>query len=271
MNVFKTLDGKEYELTVENYEQHSHKSKPYYHDKKRYKSPHFALCPMCNNPIQVINLYKDEYVEEITGRKGLHARHFTKNIEGLAEFNKSQYESCPLHKPINFKLIEVRHDDRVNEEIKKIIEANLKSIINDIKNISGILFKNVNLEKKIDNYIEMRNYAYTNTNKYNIPYSILYTSDSFDLFGRKISDNEMGEKIEQAILHKSKFFTVQAKQIVKKVSEYVFIRLLVTKHKISTSGEQTMLLSIEEGNNKQLGIFFKEEILLKQFVYHKLS
>jgi hypothetical protein len=267
MNVFKTLEGKEYDLTVDNYLEYSHKSKPYFQDEKRYKCPRFAICPMCNNPIQIINLYKNDYVEEVTGRKGLHARHFAKNIEGLAEYNESRYESCPLHKPVNFKLIEVRHNEEANEEIKKFVEMNSKRIMDDIRNITGIFFKYVNLEEKISNYIKKKNYAYTHTNRFNIPYSILYTSEAFDIYGRKMNENEMGKKIEYAIWHKSKYFTVQAAQIKRKVADYANIRLLVTKHIVHDSGEQTMLITIEEEMNRQVNVILKERILLEQFLY----
>ena len=58
MNIFSVGDGNTdgYKLTRETFMEKTHKRYPFYQDPKRYKTPYFAICPACNNPIQIINL-----------------------------------------------------------------------------------------------------------------------------------------------------------------------------------------------------------------------
>ena len=66
MNIFSVGDGEEYDLTRENYIAKTHKRFPFYQNPKRYQNPYFAICPACNNPIQIINLFGKQYEEEQT-------------------------------------------------------------------------------------------------------------------------------------------------------------------------------------------------------------
>ena len=61
MNIFSVGDGEAYELTRNEYINRTHKKFPFYQDVKKYKTPYFAICPACNNPIQIINLFGAQY------------------------------------------------------------------------------------------------------------------------------------------------------------------------------------------------------------------
>lgn len=266
MNVFSINDGNEYELTRDNFINLTHKKFPFYQDAKKYKTPHFAICPVCNNPIQIINLLGVKFKEENTGRTDMHGRHFIKNVEGLPKCNKEKYEACILHNPISFRIVEDRKNELFNEEIKELVKNNVNKISTDIRIITGILFTNNNINKIIDDYIVARDYCYTNTNRYNIPYSILYTREAISLFGQKIGSSELGEKIIYAIQEKSIYFSVELDRIEKKVREYVSIDLLVVNHRISGS-KQYMTIRIEEEYQEEVHNIFEEEIEMKQYIY----
>lgn len=68
----------------------------------------------------------------------------------------------------------------------------------------------------IDDYIEARDYCYTHTNKFNIPYSILYTREAINIFGQRISQSELGERINLAINNNSNYFSIEEGRIIKK-------------------------------------------------------
>ncbi len=88
MKVFKLkpFTSKSIKLSKENFEKHTLKRFPYYYKDLKGKMYYFAVCPICNNPIQIIGLYFN---------KKPYARHFKKSIKFLAEFNQEDYFNCP--------------------------------------------------------------------------------------------------------------------------------------------------------------------------------
>lgn len=169
MNIFSVGDGEAYELTRNEYINRTHKKFPFYQDVKKYKTPYFAICPACNNPIQIINLFGAQYEEEQTCRTTMHGRHFTRNVDGLPAYNQENYNGCPLHNPVAFRIRQIREIESVNEEIRDLVENNRDKLANDIRGITGVLLKNEKIMQLIDDYIEARDYCYTHTNKFNIP------------------------------------------------------------------------------------------------------
>lgn len=266
MNVFSIGDGNEYELTRENFLEKTHKGYPFFQDAKKYEKPFFAICPACNNPIQIINLYGNQYEEEHTKKRDMHGRHFIHNIDGLPKNNKKGYNNCPFHNPVAFGIIRVREDETINEEIKELVENNRKKISVDIKEITGFLFKNERIDNIIAEYLNARNYCYTHTNRFNIPYSILYTNRAINLFGQRISSSELGNRIQNAITDNSEYFMVKNNLIKKNVNKYVVINLLIIKHRISNS-RQYMTIRVEEGYQQVNNVLFEEEIEMKQYLY----
>jgi len=266
MNVFSTLDGNTYKIDREIYISKTRKQFPYYQEPKKYKKPYFAICPACNNPIQIINLFFDEYVEEHTGRKNMHGRHCSKNVRGLPPYSQAAYDNCPLKNPVAFSVCELRRNETMNQEILECIQTHSKEIFDDIRKITGILLKNIFLEEILDNYLAAREYCYTHTNMYNIPYSILYTRSAIDLFGRKVSAEGVGRSISKAINEKSKFFYVNDGHIQKRGRMYVYIQLIISNHDVK---KNQMMMKIEERmeDEKTSNIIFKNKIDIEPCIY----
>lgn len=267
MNVFSIRKGeKGIELTTDNFVEKTRKSFPFYQDPKKYKKPYFAICPECNNPIQIINLYGAKYEEENTGKVAIHGRHFPHNVEGFPDYNKDKYNNCPLHNPIAFHIVEIRNDTTYNEEILKIVKENKNIIAENIREITGILFKKEKMFKIIDDYITANDYCYTHTNKYNIPYSILYTREAPNLFGQRIAETPLGVRIRNAIAVESQFFQIGEGRIVKKDDGFAGIILRIGNHRVRDK-QQYMTMVIEEERKFKVSTIFQEDIELKQYAY----
>lgn len=172
-----------------------------------------------------------------------------------------------MHNPVAFRIRQIRETESVNEEIRDLVENNIDKLANDIREITGVLLKNEKIMKLIDDYIEARDYCYTHTNKFNIPYSILYTREVVNIFGQKISQSELGERINLAINNNSNYFRIEEGRIIKKVPTYVSIYLLVTNHRIAQGGRQYMAINIEESNGNEHHLIFHEEVEIKQYTY----
>ncbi|MGN0460806.1 MAG: hypothetical protein ACI4HZ_00015, partial [Ruminococcus sp.] len=138
MNVFKTKDSGGTILTVENFENLTNKKSPYYQSKKNGKEKHYAICPACGNPVTVVNLYKDNYIDMEQNRVSLHARHHKGTILGIAEYDEQKYKECPLHRDSSFGEEILREDNEYNEKLKVLIESNTGKIKNHIRVLLGI-------------------------------------------------------------------------------------------------------------------------------------
>lgn len=268
MNIFsvgdESING--YELTRENFIEKTHKSFPFYQEPRRYKNPYFAICPGCNNPIQIINLFSVQYEEENTRRTNLHGRHYKSNVEGLPPYSEKNYLNCPLHNPIAFRMRKIRNDERINKEIRDIVDNNRSQICADIRKITGVLLSNNKIDKIINEYILAGDYCYTHTNKFNIPYSILYTRNAINIFGQKVNEVDIGQRIYNAIQDNCEFFEFVNERIQKKIDNYVELNLIVARHRISGS-KQYMTLRIEEKREKEIHSIFEEEVEMRQYIY----
>lgn len=268
MNIFSIGDGGEYDLTRENFIEKTHKKYPFFRDSQKNKTPYFAICPACGNPIQIINLFGVQKQEEHTGKTNLHGRHYKSSVKDLADYSEEKYVNCILHSPNCFRLKEIRKDEGINNYIREIIETNKKKICADIRKITGVLLTDVKLNAIIDDYIRARAYCYEHTNKYNIPYSILYTCKSITIFGQKIDDSGIGQKISRAIQNNSFYFDSTRGRIEKNVEEFAEINMLFMKHEIKGS-KQYMTIRIEEKKKgkSNLHTIFEETIKMKEHIY----
>jgi hypothetical protein len=94
MNVFKTNPGvrnPHYEITRENFERETGNQPPYELIDESMQKRYYAVCPLCENPIQLIGLYK-----AIRSSEKPYGKHCGKDIdERLPSHNSYTYHYCP--------------------------------------------------------------------------------------------------------------------------------------------------------------------------------
>lgn len=275
MDIFSTLSAGPFELTIDNFNDATHKAYPYFQEISNHKVNYYAICPECRNPIRIINLFGHEFEESHTKKRKTHARHTGKDIKGLAVHNQQKYMHCPLHKANSFACKKLRNDEVYNAKLYSLINKNRNRIIKDIREITGINFSKDYLAKIITTYLNSNNYSYIHTNKFNIPYSILFTSKSLDLYGRYLLlDNLTSNEIENNVNNSTNFKVITtkdyknniSKKITKTSEEYCHIILKFSNHIVK---QNTILLSIFEykdsiENATPLG---KKIIFMKPFIY----
>lgn len=82
--------GKIHLLSEHTYDEQTYKALPYV---RRAKSSikRYALCPVCENPIEILNL-----MHRANDDTPAHGRHVCRPIKGVGDFNRDRYENCPL-------------------------------------------------------------------------------------------------------------------------------------------------------------------------------
>lgn len=267
MDVFKTATSEKLNLTVENFENATNKKVPYYQKNKKGKDKHYALCPLCGNPILVVNLYKTDY-EDITKKsKSLHARHCRYSVKGIAQYNEANYFNCPLHNQNSFGREAVRNDNNYNEYLYKIIQNERATIRRKIRDILGVNFSDKFLDNIIDEYLNNRNYQYEHTNEFNLPYSIIYTSNALSIYNRYIKNNAIGNQLVNAINKNSKYFIVTDDKISKIDSNnYAEIDIQLCHHRKHNNNKWYLTLKLTETANNNTNILLETEIEVESII-----
>ena len=267
MNIFSTMDGGPYNLSREKYLEVTQKLPPYI-QRKNNKEQYFAVCPACGNPIQIVSLFGPEYEEQVTGRRSMHGRHYKKSICDLAVYNQARYDACPIHNPHAFHLVDIREDETENEEIRHIVEHNMARIANDIRTLTGVRFTNKNLFGVISRYINSRHYCYVHTNRFNLPYSILYTTGAINLFMQKLDSSGTGQDIADAINERSNHFRIESGQIKQDTKGYAELFLSVVKHRVEQNNQYITVCIIETYKDVKATLMSRE-FEVKQFAYEE--
>lgn len=91
MKYFKLRQGaqKIFPITKKDFEESTKKKAPYVARGTDGEIRCFAVCPACDNPIQLIGIYK-----KIQSSDAPYGKHYSKSIE-MADYNESAYRFCP--------------------------------------------------------------------------------------------------------------------------------------------------------------------------------
>lgn len=104
MRDFKLKQGSNqiYTIDKEIFEKVTFGDEPYYNRDSKGKETHFAICPQCDNPIEIIGLYK-----KLKNTERPYGRHYPQSVKNLAKYNQQTYDYCPYakkQKNVNHKM-----------------------------------------------------------------------------------------------------------------------------------------------------------------------
>jgi len=188
MKIFKLrVDDTDYfELSKEEFETQTNMMAPWFnHHAERER--HFAVCPACNNSIQVINLY-----DEV---QALYAKH---NLgSSVGHQNRMTLQYCPHYSQRPALTAESRRaeEDDVSLEIKECLIEHFDRVVYLIKQTLGLRYPDWRLQDMLNNYLNTRGWLYSGANLINIPWVFLYQSRAQNMAGIGI----LNENIREAI------------------------------------------------------------------------
>ena len=182
MDVFAIKKGRALQLSVDEFEKQTCHEYPYYRTKKDKRLSLYAICPECGNPIQIINMYGEEMMQNVTRKITLYGKHTGRAVEGFTYWNVAGMKNCSLYKPSPLGNTEIRPKTKESEEIKEIIEKNWRKIKQDIRGIVGVNLTNKEMEHMYEVFMDSRAYNYKAVNKYNIPYAMLRYQEAISIY-----------------------------------------------------------------------------------------
>lgn len=182
-----------FEINRENFERETQGRKQYIQVGKDGERRAFAVCPACDNPIQIIGLYKKIEKTDPYGK------HYCRSVENIAYHNNQAYKLCPYasnnYTPVSR---DIRKDELTGFEIDiyNTAREHFDQAVYILQQDTGIYFSEP-LLKDLLSYYSCDGYMYYHATLYNIPWMILYQSHSFNLYGRLIrKDSELSLFLE---------------------------------------------------------------------------
>ncbi|MDB2103621.1 hypothetical protein PMW00_11370 [Clostridium paraputrificum] len=264
---FFTIKGSStpYRLERDIYERITLKQEPYYKGGKNY-----AICPGCGNVIQIINLDNNNTSDSHRRLIKTYSRHVEKSIEGLSEYSREKYYTCPFSNPVNFSSTKKRMNDEEENEIINIIKKYSDCLYKMVNGISGIHFSYNKFKEMLENFLSSEGYNYLYINKFNLPYGFLNMQKGINIYKQAIySEKGLSVEIKNAINEKSIYFHMLNYIIEKKTEEYAEIKFYLRNHKIGQeAGEQSIELVIfESRGNGDNNIIFNKRIEIDMYSF----
>lgn len=186
MRKFKLRTGvsNPYEINAENFEKLTLKQEPYHKVGKDGVPRDFGVCPACDNPIQLIGLYKKL---ENTDRP--YGKHYSRSLS-FAPYNETAYRFCPYSSNSR----EVTKESRKKELTD--YERNIYNAVRDyfdlavyiIQQETGIYVGERMARRILEDYLSAEGHMYYWATLYNIPWMLLYFLRPRPCYGLEVKD-----------------------------------------------------------------------------------
>lgn len=259
-------NDKPIELNVSNYEKATKKKEPYFQIVNK-KMKHYAVCPACKNPLDIINLYVDKTFDENSNKMPLHAKHYNLDVVGIANYSKDDYLNCPFANPAKFGGREKRKSKNKKNEIITLLQLYPNILFNEIRSITGIDFSVERFQELISNFILSEGYYYRYITKYNLPYGFLNMQKNINIFNNRIFPSNTGKKLQKELIN-SKYFKYKYNRIVRKTDKFAEISFYLSNHRFNGDREEEYIdLMIEEKQGSTENLILRESIKINYEKY----
>ena len=215
---------------------------------KAYTKRHapFAVCPACDNPIQIIGLYR--LPKSASRRYGRHTG-----------------ESVP------------RLDDQARKILQLLID-HFDHVVYVLGIQTRIWLTRKRLEDMLDTYRQMKGFMYMGATLINVPWIFAYMSNSFPLFYQKISDNpmlvrEISHSVPQA--HIDERGRLTARKSIRGRTPFLGVEAFFAHHdrrisKVTNKLSESMKLVVTVPQSKERMIIYSETIFFDHDFFQRL-
>lgn len=268
MDIFKIKDSnKIFKLSVAKYEQETNRKEPYF----QITTPppnYYALCPECENPIEIVNLYIEQHKKRKEDNLPLYARHVNRNIKNIANYSQLDFDNCSLKNPSTITGGGKRTGNSPSTiEIINLLKNHTELIYRFMSEIIGLKISEKLFNKIIEKFKQSNGELYKGVTKFNLPYTILYMSDNNNISYESLNlKSEFSKTIRTAIIEKSELFEISKyDKIVPKTSfekgKYKALEIYFSDHKLKYNNSiESMLIIIKENNNNKLNEILRTTI-----------
>lgn len=239
---FRVDETMHYPIEKELFEQKTGCNTPYCETpNKPDDGSQFAVCPACNNPVQIIGLYKKT---QHTDKP--FARHHPSSVKDLAKYIQENYDYCPLRAK-RTRRSEYAKRARGNELSMSIIQrlvTEFDKIIYYMESKIGIFISDNLARDMLKRYFANEGYRFYDSSLMNIPIKFFHGSlKSWGLYGRFVRN----ESLQKAIIEHFPKAEFNDNRLTSKNNSYLDIEFSFILHKIHHSEgdmHETLTLSV---------------------------
>lgn len=235
MNVFKTKDSKSQFIPIneENFKRATQEEEPYCVSAGKKRS-YRAICPICDNPISIVGLYKRE-----DSTKKPYGRHHKGTIPDLAVYDEERYLGCPFSDP-NFTQDRKRNpSSETTHKLYKLMYDQFDRVIYIWNKTMPIWLSDAFALEQLALWVankEWLNYAVT---YFNLSYMLNYTGASIPLLCRLVKEDSelaacLSERAELRLIpsHRKGYL-----KVVKSGDDWVQLKFHLRKHQYKVVDE----------------------------------
>lgn len=272
MDVFKlnVNSTKCYEINIDNLEIHTQRNPPWLYLKDGHES-WFAVCPGCNNPIQIIGLFSKSI--------NPYGRHFIpQNINYHINGNANVYsmELCPYYSgrkdPSNST--PRASEDPLSQAILSILVEQFDRIIYFIEKMIGFKVSLKLATEMLQSYKTSQGWCSRNATLENIPLVLLNMSPGRTILGRKFINDDLVNDIESALKSHNIHANFNDKnQIMNTSSKYIGLNYCFIVHKqqlVNHILTESIVFSITDVTNQTPKEIYTKAILFDNEYFRNL-
>lgn len=186
-------------INRENFERDTQKRYPWWQENDQGRTVHFAVCPHCNNPIQIVGLIQ-------LGRDNVNSprpygKHYNRSVAQLAPLKVETRDYCPYYSKRRLAKSANDRKERMDDTSREIIQIMINEfdrIVYFVRRITGIVFKRNLLESMLKEYRNNKGYLYFDATLTNIPLIFLSQASSLNLYRQPVKNLQL----RKALLHK---------------------------------------------------------------------
>lgn len=226
----------------------------------------FAVCPACDNPIQIIGLYRDT----AESGKRPYGRHFGQSIPDLAEYDEEAYWDCPFSDPRDHRPLPPRRiESRLSQQILKTLYEQFDRVIYILSKDTGVSFSLALSRKMLEGYLVRKGWSFRDAAPYNLPWTFPEGQVALPLFGQRVKRNS---DLFHAISHHCQ--NVEWKDtssgdmaiLQKKGSQYLDLNFVFVNHTRKVQGEclqESIDFWVYQGEHPERGTVYRKKIAIR--------
>lgn len=269
MHVFKLRPGHVTIHPVDHdvFEEHAAKRPPYYQRNAEGKMSHFAVCPQCDNPVQLIGL-----IRRHPDQKAPYAKHVPKDISGLAEYSQEAYNFCPYASKQTFdKNTRKRETSGIPDLLLTLMRERFDQVVYLLGRSIGLQISLNMARAMLENYLAADGHTYAWASVMNLPWMLGYFGNAQALYKKKIVK---GSALEAAILDRGQNVQFsEHNQLEQKGSAFLNIDMCLMHHRftpVETTMVESVVLLVSQRIGEKETRLLRQKIVIDPFAFQRL-
>lgn len=233
----------------------------------------FAVCPACDNPIQIIGLYRNT---PESGKKP-YGRHFGQSIPDLAEYDEEAYWDCPFADPSDHKPRPPRRiESRLSKQILETLYDQFDRVIYILAKDTDVSFSFALARKMLEGYLAREGWSFRDAAPYNLPWTFPEGQVALPLYGQRVKrDSEVFSAISQHCKNVEWKETSARDMAIlqKKGEQYLDLNFAFVNHSKIVQDEhlnESIEFWVYQGSDPEKGTVYRKDILIQSDYFMNL-